>query len=74
MYYGHYRYDDLGVTMRVGDMVLPDFPDHRHDWREDWPDHVVGVIIEEHFRGKLFTVMTPSCLEEVAIDYLVEVV
>ena len=55
-------------------MVLPDFPDHRHDWREDWPDDVVGVIIEEHFRGKLFTVMTPSCLEEVAIDYLVEVV
>ena len=55
-------------------MVLPDFPPHRYDWREDWPDGAVGVIVEEHFRGKLFTVMTPMCQEEVAIDYLVEVV
>ena len=60
--------------MKVGSMVFPDFPEHRYDWREDWPDDTVGVIVEEHFRGKLFTVMTPSCLEEVAIDYLVEVV
>ena len=60
--------------MKVGDMVLPDFPAHRSDWREDWPDNTVGVIVEEHFRGKVFTVMTPGRLEEVAIDYLVEFV
>ena len=60
--------------MKVGDMVLPDFPTHRADWREDWPDHTPGVIVEEHFRGKLFTVMTPTRKEEVCIDYLVEVV
>ena len=60
--------------MQVGDMVLPDFPAHREDWREDWPDNMVGVIIEEHFRGKLFTIMTPAYYEEVAIDYLVKVV
>ena len=60
--------------MQVGDLVLPDFPPHREDWREDWPDNTPGVIVEEHFRGKLFTVMTPMCQEEVAIDYLVEVV
>lgn len=60
--------------MKVGDLVLPDFPSHRKDWREDWPDNTPGVIIEEHFKGKLFTVMTPMRQEEVAIDYLVEVV
>ena len=60
--------------MKVGSMVLPDFPPHRLDWREDWPDCTMGIIIEEHFRGKLFTVMTPNCLEEVSVDYLVEVV
>ena len=60
--------------MKVGSMVFPDFPTHRHDWREDWSDDTVGIIVEEHFRGKLFTVMTPSRLEEVCIDYLVEIV
>ena len=60
--------------MKVGSMVLPDFPEHRHDWRELWPDDTIGVVIEEHFRGKTFTVMTPTHIEEVAIDYLVEVV
>ena len=60
--------------MKVGDMVLPDFPTYRKDWREDWPDNTVGVIVEEHFRGKLFTVMTPTRQEEVAIDYLVALV
>ena len=33
--------------MKVGDMVLPDFPTHRKDWREDWPDDMTGVIIEK---------------------------
>ena len=60
--------------MRVGSMVLPDFPENRNDWREDWPDNTIGVIVEEHFRGKVFTIMTPSHLEEVAIDYLVEII
>ena len=60
--------------MKVGSMVLPDFPEHRQDWRTDWPDSTVGVIVEEHFRGKVYTVMTPSHLEEVSIDYLVEIV
>tara|TARA_B100000029_G_scaffold400211_1_gene399070 strand:- start:26 stop:208 length:183 start_codon:yes stop_codon:yes gene_type:complete len=60
--------------MKVGDMVLPDFPPHRDDWRADWPDNTVGIIVEEHFRGKLFTVMTPMYQEEICIDYLVEIV
>ena len=60
--------------MKVGSMVLQDFPENRHDWREDWPDNIVGIIVEEHFRGKVFTILTPSRCEEVAIDYLVEVV
>ena len=60
--------------MKVGSMVLPDFPANRYDWREDWPDDTPGVIIEEHFRGKVFTVMTPMRQEEIAIDYLVEVI
>ena len=60
--------------MKVGDMVFPDFPPHRDDWRKDWPDKTVGIIIEEHFRGKLFTIMTPTHKEEVCIDYLVEII
>jgi hypothetical protein len=60
--------------MKVGDMVLPDFPENRYDWREDWPDNEVGVIIEEHFRGTLFVIMVAGGQEEVNIDYLVEVV
>lgn len=60
--------------MKAGDLVFPDFPLNRFDWREKWPDDTVGIVVEEHFRGKLFTVMTPGHLEEVTIDYLVEVV
>ncbi len=59
--------------MKVGDMVLPDFPEHRHDWREDWPDDQIGIIVKEDLRGTLFVIMTPTYLEEVNIDYLVEV-
>ena len=60
--------------MKVGDLVLPDFPTYRTDWRDDWPDLTPGVIVEEHFRGKLFTVMTPARVEEVSIEYLVQVI
>jgi len=59
--------------MRVGDMVLSDFPAHRHDWREDWPDGMPGVIIEETTWGT-YVVMTPIRAEEVNIEYLVEVI
>ena len=60
--------------MKVGDMVYPDFPEHRSDWRTDWPDNTMGIIVEEHFRGKLFTVMTPVRQEEISVEYLVEVI
>ena len=60
--------------MKVGDMVYPDFPEHRSDWRADWPDNTMGIIVEEHFRGKLFTVMTPVRQEEISVEYLVEVI
>ena len=59
--------------MKVGDMVLPDFPDHRKDWRSEWPDHMTGVIIEKTKWGT-YVVMTPLRSEEVNIEYLVEVI
>lgn len=59
--------------MRVGDMVLPDFPEHRADWRGVWPDDMSGVIIEKTKWGT-YVVMTPNRVEEVNIEYLVEVV
>ena len=59
--------------MKVGDIVLPDFPEHRVDWRSDWPDHIPGVIIEES-PWDTFTVMTPLRAEDVSIEYLVQVV
>jgi len=59
--------------MKVGDMVLPDFPAHRNDWREDWPDNMTGVIIEET-PWDTYVVMTSLRVEEVNIEYLVEVV
>lgn len=59
--------------MNVGDMVLPDFPTHRNDWREDWPDNVAGVIIEKT-KWDTYVVMTPLRAEEVNIEYLVEIV
>lgn len=59
--------------MKVGKTVLPDFPEHRDDWRTDWPDSMIGVIIEET-KWNTFIVMTPLRAEEVNIEYLVEVV
>ena len=59
--------------MKVRDMVLPDFPGHRKDWRRDWPDNMTGVIIEETKWGT-YVVMTPLRSEEVNIEYLVEVI
>ena len=59
--------------MRVGDMVLPDFPSHRDDWRADWPDNMTGVIIEKTEWGT-YVIMTPHRSEEVNIEYLVALV
>ena len=59
--------------MKVGDLVLPDFPVHRNDWRGDWPDDMLGVIIEET-PWNTYVVMTPLRAEEVNIEYLVEVI
>ena len=59
--------------MKVGKMVLPDFPGNRSDWRTDWPDDMPGVIIEET-QWNTFVVMTPYRAEEINIEYLVEIV
>ena len=59
--------------MKVGDMVFPDFPTHRNDWREDWPDDMAGMIIEET-GWSTYVVMTPLRSEEVNIEYLVELI
>jgi len=59
--------------MKVGDMVLPDFPEHRADWRGDWPDDMTGVIVEETKWGT-YVIMTPLRAEEVNIEYLVAIV
>ncbi len=59
--------------MKVGSMVIPDWPANRHDWREDWPENMAGVIIEET-KWNTYVVMTPFRAEEVNIEYLVEIV
>jgi hypothetical protein len=59
--------------MRVGDMVLPDFPEHRTDWRSDWPDNMLGIIIEET-PWDTFIIMTLLRAEDVNIEYLVAAV
>jgi hypothetical protein len=59
--------------MRVGSTVYPDFPINRADWRQDWPDKQPGIVIEE-LEFNTFMIMTGSYLEEVHIEYLVEVV
>ena len=59
--------------MKVGDMVFPDFPVHRDDWRAEWPDHMTGVIIEET-KWNTYVVLTPFRTEEVNIEYLVAVI
>ena len=59
--------------MKVGDLVLPDFPSHRLDWRSDWPDDMIGIIVEEPVRH-CYKVMTPVQQEDVNIEYLVKVV
>ena len=59
--------------MKVGDIVLPDFPAHRADWRSGWPDTVAGVIIEET-AWNTFVVMTPLRAEEVNSEYIVVVI
>jgi hypothetical protein len=59
--------------MKVGDIVLPDFPEHRNDWRQGWPDDLPGVILEVT-PYDTFIVMTPLRAEEVNIEYLVELV
>lgn len=59
--------------MNVGDMVLPDFPEHRSDWRAEWPAHMTGVIVEET-KWSTYVIMTPLRAEEVNIEYLVAVV
>jgi hypothetical protein len=59
--------------MKVGDLVLPDFPENRSDWRNHWPAGFPGVIIHEHDRG-CYTVMTPFRTEDINIEYLVKIV
>ena len=59
--------------MKVGDMVIPDFPEHRADWRAGWPDNMTGVVIEVTKWGSLI-VMSPYRTEEVTIEYLVALV
>ena len=59
--------------MQVGTMVLPDFPANRYDWKEDWPDDTPGVILEVH-EFNSYTIMAGDWIEEVNIEYLVEIV
>jgi hypothetical protein len=59
--------------VKVGDMVLPDFPEHRADWQEGWPSDVTGVIIEKT-KWNTYIVMTSLRSEEVNIEYLVVLV
>ena len=49
--------------MKVGSMVLQDFPEHRHDWREDWPDNFPGIILEEN-EFSTYTVMAEPGLKK----------
>lgn len=59
--------------MKVGSMVLPDFPTNRKDWRADWPDGSPGIVLEEH-EFNVYTIMAGTWVEEVNIEYLVEIV
>ena len=59
--------------MKVGDLVLPDFPPNRTDWRSDWPDNVPGIVVCDQGFG-VYTVMTSDYMQEVNICYLVEIV
>jgi hypothetical protein len=59
--------------MKVGDLVLPDFPEHRADWRDDWPDDMTGVIVEET-KWNTYVVVTSLRTKEVNIEYLVKVI
>jgi hypothetical protein len=59
--------------MKVGDLVLPDFPLHRDDWRSEWPDNMSGVIVEET-KWETYVIMTPALVQEVSIEYLVALI
>ena len=59
--------------MQTGDLVLPDWPANRDDWREDWPDDIAGIVLQEH-EFNTYTIMAGSWIEEVNIEYLVEIV
>jgi len=59
--------------MRPGDLVYPDFPENRLDWREEWPDNSPGIIIEET-RYDIFVIMTSCKTKEVCGEYLVVLV
>lgn len=59
--------------MKIGSLVLPDFPEHRDDWRHDWPDDIPGVVLEVT-PYNTFVVMTPLREEEVNIEYLVALI
>ena len=58
--------------MKVGDLVFPDFPENRVDWRGDWPDDLPGMIIQEH-AGGCYAVMTSFRTKDVNIEYLVKI-
>ncbi len=60
--------------MKAGDLVLPDFPPGCHDWRKDWPDGFPGVVLEAHETNNTCTVMAGPWIEEVNVEYLVEIV
>lgn len=59
--------------MRVGDLVYPDFPENRLDWRAEWPDNLLGIVVEET-KWNTFVIMTELKSEEVNIEYLVALV
>jgi|TARA_R110000824_G_scaffold252068_5_gene440727 hypothetical protein len=55
-------------------MVLPDFPESRMDWREDWPDELPGLIVADALFG-CYAIMIPmGGVVDVNIEYLVKIV
>ena len=60
--------------MKVGDIVLFDFPGHRYEWSRDYPDDSIGLIVGED-EHECFEVMTQkNGVEEIHGHYLVALV
>ena len=66
-------FDDRDNSMKIGDIVLPDYPGYRLDWRSDWPDYMLGIIVEE-IKCNTFIIMSPLGFKEVNLEYLVVII